>query len=200
MHQIAVRFDVPADRRAEFITAALEDGRHSLADEPGTRRFEVIVDKDDPNRFYLNEAYDDQAAVDAHIAGPHLARFRELIADFAGEPTLVVNGTRIEDPAAAAGTLVVVVTLRAAAGKEQQLWQALAAVVPPTLAEPGCLAYRPYTDPTDPSAMVLVEEWADRAALDRHFQTDHFRKVGEAIEPLLAEPVVIRELTPNRAG
>jgi hypothetical protein len=39
---IAVSFDVQPERRDDFIAAALEDGRNSGADEPGTQRFEPI--------------------------------------------------------------------------------------------------------------------------------------------------------------
>lgn len=99
MYHIAVSFDVPADRREEFIAAALEDGRNSAADEPGTRRFELITDADDANRFYLNEAYDDEAAFDVHAKGPHFARFFDIIQTFAVGPTWLIKGTRVDDNA-----------------------------------------------------------------------------------------------------
>ncbi|WP_035847642.1 putative quinol monooxygenase [Kitasatospora azatica] len=97
MYQIAVAFEIPADRREEFIAAALEDGRNSAADEPGTLRFELVEDAEQPNRFYLNEAYTDEAAFDVHCEGPHFARFFELIKDYAEGPTWLVRGTRITD-------------------------------------------------------------------------------------------------------
>jgi autoinducer 2-degrading protein len=97
VYNIAVYFDVPPEHRDEFIAAALEDGRNSAADEPGTRRFELIVDEQNPNRFYLNEAYDDAAAFDVHAEGPHFARFFELIKPYAEGPTWLIRGTRIED-------------------------------------------------------------------------------------------------------
>lgn len=101
MYHIAVYFDVPADRREEFIAAALEDGRNSAVDEPGTRRFELIEDAEQPNRFYLNEAYDDPTAFDVHAHGPHFARFFSIIEEFAKGPTWLIKGTRIPDPHAA---------------------------------------------------------------------------------------------------
>ncbi|MEU7279002.1 putative quinol monooxygenase [Streptomyces sp. NPDC045431] len=102
MYHIAVAFDVPAERRAEFIAAALADGRDSLADEPGTRRFELIADAEDPNRFYLNEAYEDEAAFDEHCAGEHFARFFAVIEEFAEGPAWLIRGTRVDDHAVAA--------------------------------------------------------------------------------------------------
>lgn len=49
MCHIAVHFDVRPEHRDEFIAAALEDGRNSGRDEPGTQRFELIVDEENPN-------------------------------------------------------------------------------------------------------------------------------------------------------
>ena len=97
MYHIVVSWDVPAEKRDAFIEAALEDGRNSAADEPGTRRFELIEDAENPNRFYLNEAYDDAAAFDAHAAGPHFARFFKLIGDYAEGPGWLLRGTTIQD-------------------------------------------------------------------------------------------------------
>ncbi|MGV4981458.1 putative quinol monooxygenase [Streptomyces sp. NRAIS4] len=100
MYTVAVSFTVPAERRAEFVDAALEDGRRSLADEPGTRAFDLIADAEDPDRFYLYEAYDDEAAFEAHCAGEHFARFFAAVGDWAEGPTWLVRGTRVPDPAA----------------------------------------------------------------------------------------------------
>ncbi|WP_216853849.1 putative quinol monooxygenase [Phytoactinopolyspora halotolerans] len=97
MYHIAVYFDVPSERREEFIAAALEDGRNSAKDEPGTVRFELIEDAEQANRFYLNEAYEDADAFDVHVKGPHFARFFEIIEEFADGPTWLIKGNRIED-------------------------------------------------------------------------------------------------------
>jgi autoinducer 2-degrading protein len=104
MYHIAVHFDVKPEHRDDFIAAALEDGRNSAADEPGTRRFELIADESNPNRFYLNEAYDDAAAFDVHGKGPHFARFFKLISSYVEGPTWLIKGNRIDDttPAPAA--------------------------------------------------------------------------------------------------
>ena len=96
MYVIAVSFDVPAEYRQTFIDAALEDGRESAANEPGTLRFELIKDPERPDRFYLNEAYVDEAAFDAHCEGPYFRKFFEAIGDFAEGPTWLIRGTRVE--------------------------------------------------------------------------------------------------------
>jgi (4S)-4-hydroxy-5-phosphonooxypentane-2,3-dione isomerase len=97
MYHIAVRFDVPSDRRQDFMTAALEDGRQALATEPGTRRYELVSDVDDPGRFYLYEVYDSAGAFEAHLAGVPAKRFFELINEYATGPTWLVKGELVEE-------------------------------------------------------------------------------------------------------
>lgn len=97
MYHIVVRFDIPPQRREEFVAAALEDKRNCSAEEPTTLRFELIVDQDNPNRFYLDEAYEDEAAFDAHAKGPHFARFFELVEHYAEGPTFLIRGTQVAD-------------------------------------------------------------------------------------------------------
>jgi (4S)-4-hydroxy-5-phosphonooxypentane-2,3-dione isomerase len=104
MYHITVYFDVQPEGREAFIVAALEDGSNSVADEPGTQRLELIVDEANPNRFYLNEAYDDIEAFDIHANGPHFARFYQLIEsikDYVDGPTWLIRGTRVENPVSA---------------------------------------------------------------------------------------------------
>ncbi|RFU41476.1 antibiotic biosynthesis monooxygenase [Actinomadura logoneensis] len=91
-------------------------------------------------------------------------------------------------------TLFVVAELRAMGGQEDRLRTALEAMVEPSLDEPGCLAYRPYADPNDPSRMVVVEEWTGPAALGAHFATPHFRHAEMVFDRILAEPMTVRRL------
>jgi len=95
MYQIVASFDVPAEHHKDFIEAALEDGRDSTANEPGTLRFELIKDTEHPNRFYLNEAYQDEAAFEVHRRGPYFNRFFDIVDNFAERPTVLLAGTRI---------------------------------------------------------------------------------------------------------
>ncbi|MEU4982558.1 putative quinol monooxygenase [Streptomyces sp. NPDC021969] len=100
MYHVAVAFDVQPDRREDFIAACHADARDSAVDEPFTQRFELVADENDPNRFYLDEVYDDAAAFDKHMAGPHFAKFFERIGDIAEGPTWLIRGTRVVDPTA----------------------------------------------------------------------------------------------------
>ncbi len=75
MYHIAVSWDVQPERVNDFVAAALKDGREAGAAEPATLRFELIADPDDQNRFYLNEAYADEAAFNTHAEGEFFKDF-----------------------------------------------------------------------------------------------------------------------------
>ena len=186
MYHIAVYFDVPPAHRDDFIAAALEDGRNSGADEPGTQRFELIVDEEDPNRFYLNEGYSDPAAFDAHAGGRHFTRFFELIKDYAEGPTWLIKGSRIEEQVAGRRsrfaeetmkeTLTLVAGFQAKPGQEDRLREALNTMVEPSEAEPGCLGYRPLADPNRTGAMVCLEESGERGRAGIPFRHTAFQE------------------------
>jgi quinol monooxygenase YgiN len=44
-----------------------------------------------------------------------------------------------------------------------------------TVKEDGCISYDMYQSVSDPSRLVVVERWASRAALSRHFETPHLK-------------------------
>src|SRR5437773_2679039 len=69
MFAILAEFTVEKTHRQTLIDALTADGVGSLRDEAGTLRFDLYEDLDDPGRIYLFEAYEDDAAFDAHIKG-----------------------------------------------------------------------------------------------------------------------------------
>ncbi|MEW2492554.1 putative quinol monooxygenase [Streptomyces nodosus] len=101
MFQFLVSFTVQPDRRDEFVRAARRTARDSLANEPGSHRFEVIADEENPDVFYLNEVYADIDAFDAHAGGPYFAAFFAEAGTYAEGPTWLMRGHLIDDKAAA---------------------------------------------------------------------------------------------------
>ncbi len=77
MYVLFVRSQVKPEYREQFMEIALEDARGSNCDEPGCRRFDVLVDEQDPNLIYFYEVYKDLAAFQAHQQTPHFARYRD---------------------------------------------------------------------------------------------------------------------------
>ncbi len=93
--------------------------------------------------------------------------------------------------------LNVVALLKAKPGSEAQVQAALAALVAPTLAEAGCIAYELFESKAEPGTFITVEKWASQADLDAHLGTTHVQAaLGAAGEHLDGTPAV-HPLTPR---
>lgn len=57
--------------------------------------------------------------------------------------------------------------------------------------EPGCLHHAAHRDLEDPSVVVFLEHWADRAALDTHFAVPESGRFVQQISDLATEPPVM---------
>lgn len=74
----------------------------------------------------------------------------------------------------------------AAEGNEEKLAEGLRDYVPMVLTEPGCIAFDVYRGIDNPRLFVLVEQYADRAAVEAHIAADHFTEVAvKVLRPLL---------------
>jgi quinol monooxygenase YgiN len=69
--------------------------------------------------------------------------------------------------------IVVVGRVTSDAEKRDQLIEVAQAIASASREEDGCIDYRFYEDTEQPNHFVFVEEWADQAALERHFGTPH---------------------------
>lgn len=69
----------------DFINASVENHKHSIK-EPGNLRFDVLQDKNDPNKFVLYEAYESEEASAAHKETAHYLKWRETVADMMAKP------------------------------------------------------------------------------------------------------------------
>ncbi|MFD9697725.1 putative quinol monooxygenase [Lentzea sp. NPDC059081] len=95
MYQFLVSFTVRPERRDDFVRVARRTARESLAHEPGSLRFEVIADEQDPDLFYLNEVYADLDAFTAHATGPYFGAFFAEATEYAEGPTWLMKGTLV---------------------------------------------------------------------------------------------------------
>jgi quinol monooxygenase YgiN len=50
-------------------------------------------------------------------------------------------------------------------------------LVEKTRQEPLCIAYDLFIDQKDPGHFVFIEAWPDRAALDAHCASEHFKRI-----------------------
>jgi quinol monooxygenase YgiN len=87
---------------------------------------------------------------------------------------------------------VAVITARA--GSEQQVQQALLALVEPTRSEPGCISYDLFVSAADPATFITVESWRSQADLDAHLQTPRVQQALAAAGDHLAQAPAIHPL------
>ncbi|MFK3984152.1 putative quinol monooxygenase [Micromonospora sp. NPDC050397] len=97
MYQFLVSFTVQPDHRDDFVRLAKKTGRDSVANEPGSHRFEVLADEQDPNVFYLNEVYANADAFNAHANGPYFGAFFAEASTYAEGPNWLMKGNRVGD-------------------------------------------------------------------------------------------------------
>jgi len=75
---------------AEQLVALLAPTRR----EPGCLLYQLHRDPAHPGRFMFYEIWDNQAALDAHMASPHLLQFREYRATANPNPVAKSTSTR----------------------------------------------------------------------------------------------------------
>lgn len=65
------------------------------------------------------------------------------------------------------------------------------ALFPPSRAETGCISYNCYQQADDQNAFLFFEEWASQEAIDRHFETPHFKKfMADFPSMIVGTPVI----------
>ena len=95
MIALVVRIEIKPGYRRQFMESMLDDARHSIQDEPGCLRFDVLEDHEDSDRIFLYEVYEDNAALEAHGQTPHFLRWKETVKDWFASETLVYRATPV---------------------------------------------------------------------------------------------------------
>ncbi|PST22538.1 antibiotic biosynthesis monooxygenase [Mesorhizobium plurifarium] len=80
----------------------------------------------------------------------------------------------------------IIAYLTAHAGKGDEVVALTKPLIDATRSEAGCVSYELYRKPADPDALVFVETWKDRAAIDSHFAEPHLKAFQAAAASLLA--------------
>ena len=88
---------------------------------------------------------------------------------------------------AADAPYVIIARLQVRAGSEDAVAEAVEALVRPSRAEPGCLAYYGHRSADDARVFAFYERWANEAAYVAHTETPHFERwvrgvIGPAVE------------------
>lgn len=65
--------------------------------------------------------------------------------------------------------------VRAKPGQEEELGRRMAALIVPTCAEAGCIAYELFRSAEDPALWMLLEQWRSAEDLDAHISSPHLQ-------------------------
>ncbi len=90
--------------------------------------------------------------------------------------------------------LTVIAYMRAQPGKEQELEDALQALVEPTTQESGYVNYDLHRGVEDPAVFFFYENWESADQLDAHLQTPHLQQFVGVMDDLLDGPLTITRL------
>lgn len=82
MFVIVAPIQIKPGFKDRFIEEMIGDAKGSVNDEPGCLRFDVIQDREDPNRIWLYEVYKDEAAFGEHEKAPHFIKWRDAVKDW----------------------------------------------------------------------------------------------------------------------
>ena len=85
MHVTLVYIEIVPDKVEAFIEATRQNHLNSVQ-EPGNRRFDVLRDAADPNRFLLYEAYATEADAKAHKETDHYFAWRDRVQGMMAAP------------------------------------------------------------------------------------------------------------------
>ena len=94
---ITVDFELKPGTLPAFRSLVEINARHSCRDEPGCRRFDVLVPPGQ-DRVFLYEIYDNREAFDAHLKTPHFELFNResaplIVAKHVAEYLLACEGS-----------------------------------------------------------------------------------------------------------
>ncbi len=89
MFVVAVEFEIKKGKEELFKEAVTLQAKNSRSKEPACKQFDVAQDPIAPERFFLYEVYDDEAAFGLHRETPHFADFQRKIADLVHQKRLM---------------------------------------------------------------------------------------------------------------
>lgn len=160
--------------------------------EDGNLRFQVVQERERPNRFVVIEAWKDQAALEGHRKGKAYAEFNEKLGPIRNAPP----DERVHNALAAAPNLP--------ASNRAAIWLVTHVDVPPpskdaciaelkTLTDAsrkdaGNLLFEVVQQTNRPNHFTVVEVWKDAKAWDGHSTADHTRRFRANLGPMLGAP------------
>lgn len=88
--------------------------------------------------------------------------------------------------------LTIVATMQAQQGKEDALSEVVSSLAAAARQEPGNRRYDVFRSTSDPATLLIYEEYEDKAAIDAHASSTHFKEASAKMAQLLAGRPSIR--------
>lgn len=197
MRILMVQFTIKDGMADAFLEAAKGDGRGSVGNEAGCYRFDIIQDRDDPNRIAFTEVYDDDSAIETHGQQPHMTAWRDATKDMIDGPVKVGrcrnifpsdlaswNARRdgVNEGFSSENLFIIHAELPVLADKVDDFIEAVKLDgVGSTNLEPGCLRFDVYQDTSDPTKLWLYEVYVNPEAFQFHTTTPHIAKWRDTV-------------------
>lgn len=84
--------------------------------------------------------------------------------------------------------LVALVDFTVQAHQREAALETLLQSVDAVSAMPGCITYRPYTAPADPTMVCAVHEWETASDFAAYIGSDVFAGLGAKLRPMMTAP------------
>jgi len=160
--------------------------------EDGNLRFQVVQERERPNRFVVIEAWKDQAAFEGHRKGKAYAEFNEKLTPIRNAPP----DERVHNALVPAPSLP--------APNRAAIWVVTHVDVPPP-SKDACIAelktlteasrkdagnemFDVVQQTNRPNHFTVVEVWKDVKAFDTHGSAEHTRRFRANLGPMLGAP------------
>jgi quinol monooxygenase YgiN len=159
--------------------------------EDGNLRFQVLQERQRPNRFVVIEAWKDQAAFESHRKGKPYSEFNEKLASVRNAPPdeRVHNALVAANmPGPSPGTVWVVTHVDVPPPSKDACIGELKTLVEASRKEPGNLMFEVVQQTNRPNHFTVVEVWRDGKALDAHGTAEHTRRFRANLGPMLGAP------------
>jgi len=186
---ISAQAFIKPDMVDAFLAAANEAIGKSRA-EAGNTSYSLFQDPQDPTKFLFFEEWKNQNAVDAHFATDHFQNFGAALGDCSSSAAIITIYDCIDHDH---GDLKKLISAQVFIKPEKvdAFLDFSKDLIEKSRAEAGCISYTLYQDPQDKTKFLVFEEWKNQDAIDFHFATDHFIKLGDILNESASAPAII---------
>ena len=160
--------------------------------EDGNLRFQVLQERDRPNRFVVIEAWKDQASFDAHRKARPYAEFNEKLGPIRNAPPdeRVHNALAVAPrmPGSSRDAVWVVTHVDVPPPSKDAVIGELKTLTDASRRDAGNVMFEVVQQTNRPNHFTVVEVWQDHEVFDAHGLAEHTRQFRAALGPMLGAP------------